>query len=111
LLFFDNRDYFDFVRRARAAGIDVPIVPGIMPITNFTQTKRFTKASGSKIPTQIEHDLTPIEDDLPQVEAYGIAYATAQCRELLDAGVPGLHFYTLNKSRATATILTNLGLG
>jgi methylenetetrahydrofolate reductase (NADPH) len=110
-LFFDNRDYFDFMRRARAAGIEVPIVPGIMPITNFNQIKRFAKACGSKIPTRIEHDLTPIEDDLPQVEAYGIAHATAQCRELLDAGVPGLHFYTLNKSRATSTILTNIGLG
>jgi len=108
-LFFDNQDYFDFVKRAQAVGIDVPIVPGIMPITNFTQVKRFTHICGAKIPLQVEHDLTPIEEDLPQIEAYGIAYATAQCRELLEAGAPGLHFYTLNKSRATAEILTHLG--
>lgn len=108
-LFFDNHDYFDFVARARAIGIDVPIVPGIIPITNFTQIKRFTQICGSKIPPQLERDLSPIEDDLEQVEAYGIAYATRQCRELLEAGVPGLHFYTLNKSEAVTCILANLG--
>ncbi|MGQ4810013.1 5,10-methylenetetrahydrofolate reductase [Candidatus Entotheonellaceae bacterium PAL068K] len=110
-LFFDNRDYFDFVRRARAANITVPIVPGIMPITNFTQIKRFAQICGSKLPEQLQRELTPIEDDLPRVEAHGIAHATEQCRELLDAGVPGFHFYTLNKSEATSQILTNLGLG
>lgn len=109
-LFFDNRDYFDFVKRARAAGIDVPIVAGIMPVTNFTQIKRFAQICGSKIPEKMAQDLTPIEDDLAQVEAYGIAYATTQCRELLDAGVQGIHFYTLNKAHATTAILTNLGL-
>lgn len=110
-LFFDNCDYFDFVARARAIGIDVPIVPGIMPIINFTQIKRFTQICGSKIPQQLERDLSPIEDDLEQVEAYGIAYATRQCQELLEAGVPGLHFYTLNKSEAVTRILANLERG
>ena len=109
-LFFDNRDYFDFVGRARTAGIDVPIIAGIMPVTNFTQIKRFTQMCGATIPAQMVRDLTPIEADLEQVEAYGIAYATAQCRELLDAGVSGLHFYTLNKASATTAILNNLGL-
>jgi methylenetetrahydrofolate reductase (NADPH) len=109
-LFFDNRDYFDFVRRARVAGIEVPIVPGIMPITNYTQIKRFTQICGSKIPEALERDLTPLEDDPERVEAHGVAYATEQCRELLDRGVPGIHFYTLNKSRAVTQILTNLGL-
>lgn len=109
-LFFDNQDYFDFVSRARAAGIEVPIVPGIMPVTNFTQIKRFTKLCGATIPEQMAQDLTPIEDDGPQVEAYGIEYATRQCRELLDAGAPGFHFYTLNKAEATTQILENLGL-
>ena len=109
-LFFDNRDYFDFVSRARAAGIEVPIVPGIMPVTNFTQIKRFTKLCGATIPEQMAQDLTPIEEDVPQVEAYGIAYATRQCRELLEAGAPGFHFYTLNKAEATTQILGNLGL-
>ncbi len=107
-LFFDNRDYFDFVVRARAAGIEVPIVPGIMPVTNFTQIKRFTQLCGARIPEHMARDLTPIEDDLDQVEAYGIDYATRQCQELLDAGAPGLHFYTLNKSRATLQILRRL---
>ena len=109
--FFDNRDYFDFVNRARAAGINVPIVAGIMPVTNFTQIKRFAQMIGATIPPRMARDLAPIEDDSEQVEAYGIAYATEQCRELLDAGVQGLHFYTLNKARATTTILNNLGMG
>ena len=110
-LFFDNQDYLDFVARARAIGIDVPIVPGIMPITNFTQIKRFTQICGSKIPQQLERDLSPIEDDLEQVKAYGIAYATRQCRELLEAGAPGIHFYTLNGSEAVTRILANLERG
>lgn len=110
-LFFDNRDYLDFVERARAIGIDVPIVPGIMPVTNFTQIKRFAELCGATIPSQMHSDMEPIEDDLERVEVLGIAYATQQCRELLDAGAPGFHFYTLNKSRAMAQILTNLKLG
>jgi methylenetetrahydrofolate reductase (NADPH) len=109
-LFFDNRDYFDFVSRARAARIEVPIVPGIMPVTNFAQIQRFTKMCGAAIPEPMAQDLTSIEDDVPQVEAYGVEYATRQCRELLDAGAPGFHFYTLNKAAATAQILDNLGL-
>ncbi len=107
-LFFDNRDYFDFVSRARAIGIEVPIVPGIMPVTNYTQIKRFTQMCGATIPEQMARDLTPIEDDVAQVEAYGIEYATQQCRELLDAGVPGLHFYTLNKAPTTMQIVGKL---
>jgi methylenetetrahydrofolate reductase (NADPH) len=109
-LFFDNRDYFDFVSRARAARFEVPIVPGIMPVTNFAQIQRFTKMCGAAIPEPMAQDLTSIEDDVPQVEAYGVEYATRQCRELLDAGAPGFHFYTLNKAAATAQILDNLGL-
>ncbi len=109
-LFFDNQDYFDFVTRARAAGIDVPIVPGIIPVTNFTQIKRFAATCGAKIPEPMARDLTPIEEEPERVEAYGIDYATRQCRELLDGGAPGFHFYTLNRARATTQILTNLGL-
>ena len=110
-LFFDNRDYFDFVERARAIGIDVPIVPGIMPVTNFTQIKRFANLCGATIPNRMHVDMAPVEDDLEKVEALGIAYATQQCRELCDAGVPGFHFFTLNKSRAMSRILDNLKLG
>jgi len=110
-LFFDNRDYFDFVERARAVGIEAPIVPGIMPVTNFTQIKRFSDLCGATIPQQMHVDMAPVEDDLEKIEALGIAYATQQCRELLEAGVPGFHFYTLNKSRATSRILDQLELG
>ncbi len=110
-LFFDNRDYFDFVERARAIGIDVPIVPGIMPVTNFTQIKRFASLCGATIPPQMTIDMAPIEEDLEKVETLGVAYATQQCRELLDAGAPGFHFYTLNKSRAISRILDNLERG
>ncbi len=110
-LFFDNRDYIDFVERARAIGIEVPIVPGIMPVTNFTQIKRFAELCGATIPSQMSFDMAPVEDDPDKVEALGIAYATQQCRELLDAGAPGFHFYTLNKSRAMSRILDHLKRG
>ena len=107
-LFFDNGDYFDFVRRARSAGIACPIVPGIMPITSFKQTRRFTDMCGATIPSQVFNDLMPIADDKEAVVRYGIEHATRQCRELLDTGAPGIHFYTLNKSRSTADILSRL---
>jgi methylenetetrahydrofolate reductase (NADPH) len=110
-LFFDNRDYLHFVERARAIGIAVPIVPGIMPVTNFTQIKRFAKLCGATIPRHMHADMEPVEDDPEAVETLGIAYATQQCRELLDAGAPGFHFYTLNKARAMSRILDNLKLG
>jgi methylenetetrahydrofolate reductase (NADPH) len=107
-LFFDNEVYFDFVRRARAAGIDVPIVAGIMPITDLSQIERFTRRCGATIPEKLHRELEPWRDDPARVEAFSIEYATRQCRELIDAGVPGIHFYTLNKSRATRDILTAL---
>jgi methylenetetrahydrofolate reductase (NADPH) len=110
-LFFDNQDYTDFVERARALGIEVPIVPGIMPVTNFTQIKRFANLCGATIPQRMIIDMAPVEDEPAKVEALGISYATQQCRELLDAGAPGFHFYTLNKSRAMIHILDNLNLG
>ena len=109
-LFFDNRDYFDFVERARAAGIEAPIMPGIMPVTNFTQIKGFAARCGARITPQMHVDMGPVADDLKKVEDVGVAYATQQCRELLEAGVPGFHFYTLNKSRATSRILDQLDL-
>ncbi len=104
-LFFDNRDYFAFVDRARAAGVAVPIVPGIMPITNLAQIERFTKMCGSRIPAAL-HDALRAEADNPEaVMAIGIEHAAEQCRELLGAGAPGIHFYTLNQSYATRSIL------
>lgn len=107
-LFFDNRRYFDFVARARAAGIGVPIIPGIMPITNVAQVERFTKMCGATIPEPLCSELRRLQDDPNAVLSLGVAHATAQCVELLQRGAPGVHFYTLNKSPATRTILTAL---
>jgi methylenetetrahydrofolate reductase (NADPH) len=107
-LFFDNRDYFGFVERARAIGIDVPIVAGIMPVTNLSQIKRFTALCGSCIPAPLLEKLERAGSDESAVRAIGVDYATAQCRELLERGVPGIHFYTLNRSLATRDILDRL---
>ena len=107
-LFFDNRYYFDFVERARKAGIDVPIIPGIMPITNFKQIKKFTQMCGSKIPYELVQKLEPYQDKLNKTYDIGVEFAINQCKELLESGAPGLHFYTLNKSRATVDIYSSI---
>lgn len=104
-LFFDNAHYFDFVKRARAAGIKVPIIPGIMPITNVSQVERFTQMCGATIPADLRARLDRVKDDPALVMATGIEHAIKQCRKLLEGGAPGLHFYTLNKSHATRSIL------
>lgn len=107
-LFFDNNHYFDFVARARAVGIKVPIIPGIMPITNVDQIKRFTTMCGSSLPETLMTEMERYKDNAEAVLSQGVAYATAQCLDLLERGAPGIHFYTLNKSSATRTILTAL---
>ena len=104
-LFFDSEDYFRFVERARAAGITVPIVPGIMPITSVSQIERFTKMCGATIPEDLLARLKRFEEDPSIVMAIGIEHAIRQCRRLLEADAPGVHFYTLNKSHATRSIL------
>lgn len=104
-LFFDNRHYFDFVGRARALGIGVPILPGIMPITNVAQVERFIRMCGATIPESLMSELQRLQGDPNDVLSLGVAHATAQCLELLQRGAPGIHFYTLNKSKATRTIL------
>jgi methylenetetrahydrofolate reductase (NADPH) len=104
-LFFDNACYFRLVERARAAGVGVPIVPGIMPITNVAQIERFTAMCGATIPAELKQRLARYRDDPPSVMAIGIEHAIRQCRQLLDRGAPGVHFYTLNKSHATRSIL------
>jgi methylenetetrahydrofolate reductase (NADPH) len=109
-LFFDNDAYFDFIARARAAGIDVPIVPGIMPITRVGQIERMAKMSGARIPDGLAGELRARGEDLEAVLDFGVAYATLQCAELLAAGAPGIHFYTLNRSPATRAILSALKL-
>lgn len=108
-LFYDNRDFFDFSRRYRAAGLTAPLVPGILPVTNFTQIKRIAALCGAKLPPDFERDLTAHKDDAAGQLEIGVAQAVRQCRELLDAGVPGLHFYVLNKAEATSRILKALG--
>jgi methylenetetrahydrofolate reductase (NADPH) len=105
-LFFDNRHYFDFVDRARAQGINVPIIPGIMPITNYEQIKRFTQMCGAKIPEPLLQELEKRKDQPERVNELGVVHATIQCLGLLQGGAPGIHFYTLNKSTATREILT-----
>ena len=107
-LFFDNDLYFDYVDDARAVGIDVPIVPGIMPITNYGQIHRFTDMCGATIPEDLERQLTGRADDPEAVAELGVAYATLQCSDLLARGAPGIHFYTLNRSPATRAILAAL---
>lgn len=107
-LFFDNNYYFDFVDRARKAGVSVPIIPGIMPITNFKQIKKFTQMCGSKIPLDLVQKLEPHQENLPKTYEIGVEFAINQCRQLLEKGAPGLHFYTLNKSRATVDIFSSI---
>lgn len=110
-LFFNNQRYFDFVGRARAEGIGVPIIPGIMPITSVKQIERFTRMCGASLPEPLLSELRRLRDDPHAVLSLGVAQATAQCVELLQRGAPGIHFYTLNKSPATRTILTALRTG
>jgi methylenetetrahydrofolate reductase (NADPH) len=108
-LFFDNEDYFRFVESAREFGIDVPIIAGIMPITNFEQIKRFTTLCGATIPPALHEQLEARNQEGEEAVAeLGVAYATLQCADLLSRGAPGIHFYTLNKSSATRAILSAL---
>ena len=110
-LFFDNRFFIEFLERARAIGIQVPIIPGIMPIINARQTKRFTKMCGASIPSDLLARLEEHQEDSLAIGRIGVEHATRQCEELLKLGVPGIHFYTLNRSKATLNILENLKNG
>jgi len=110
-LFFTNCDYFDFVERVRKAGIKLPIVPGIMPVTHGPQIQKFASMCGAAIPDDMREAIERYGEDQASVESYGIEHASRQCMELLREGAPGLHFYTLNKSRATHQIFDNLKLG
>jgi methylenetetrahydrofolate reductase (NADPH) len=107
-LFFDNNDYFNFVEDARNAGVEVPIIPGIWPVTNYTQIKRIADLCKSRFPDRFEAELRERKEDLHAVADLGVAYATLQCIELLAKGAPGIHFYTLNRSPATRAILAAL---
>jgi methylenetetrahydrofolate reductase (NADPH) len=109
-LFFDNVLYFDFVERARAIGIDVPIIPGIWPITNVAQIQKVTELCGATISAEMRDELEARRDEPEAALDFGVAYATLQCAELLHHGAPGIHFYTLNRSPATRAILGALKL-
>ncbi len=106
--FFDNEAFFRFMEQAAAAGVTIPIIPGIMPITNFDQIERFSAMCGTTIPDWLKTKMDPIREDTEAVQRLGIELAIDQCRELLAHGVPGLHFYTLNKSVATIAIVNEL---
>jgi len=107
-LFFDNKYYFDFVASLRKIGVDVPVIPGIMPIVNLKQIKRFTKMCGATIPHDLMVRMELAQDDPESVCQIGIDHAANQCRKLLMHGAPGIHFYTLNRSRATLSVLERL---
>jgi methylenetetrahydrofolate reductase (NADPH) len=107
-LFFENRHYWEFVERVRAAGIGIPVIPGIMPITNAAQIERFTVACGATLPFKLAAELDRRRGDSKAVMQLGIAHATAQCIDLLTGGAPGIHFYTLNRSTATREIFSAL---
>jgi methylenetetrahydrofolate reductase (NADPH) len=103
-LFFDNADFFRWRDACHAAGIDVPLVAGIMPILNVAQIKRFVTMCGAKIPHPLLQRLESLESDPMSVHSAGVEHAISQCEELLAEGAGGLHFYTLNKSKATNLI-------
>jgi methylenetetrahydrofolate reductase (NADPH) len=107
-LFFQNAAYLGFVERARAAGLGVPILPGIMPFTNVEQVERFTATCGATIPARLHAAMEVRRADPDAARDLGVAYASLQCQELLREGVPGLHFYTLNRSTSTRAIVAAL---
>ena len=107
-MFFDNAFYFHFVERARKLGITCPIVPGLMPITNIAQIDRVTRMCGATIPMRLRLALEKRKDDPEAVLQLGVAHATLQAADLLANGAPGVHFYTLNRSRASRMIVTAL---
>jgi methylenetetrahydrofolate reductase (NADPH) len=107
-LFFENERYFSFVGRARAAGITVPIVPGIMPITNYEQICRFTSLCGATIPPRLRDELESCKTDPGALVDLGVAFTALQCSDLLARGAPGLHFYTLNRSPAVRAVVAAL---
>ena len=109
-LFFDNTDFFEFRDYLSKLGVGIPICPGVLPILSTGQLKRFTTMCGARIPDKLRSDLEKIEDDDSAATEYGIEFATRQCAELLRSGVPGIHFYTLNKAHSTTRVLKNLGL-
>lgn len=108
--FFNPDAYFAFVDEIRARGVDIPVVPGIMPINNFSQLARFSDTCGAEIPRWLRLKLQSYGDDSASIKALGLDVVTDLCRKLLDGGAPGLHFYTLNAAGNVSTIWQRLGL-
>lgn len=108
--FFNPDAYFNFVEQIQAKGIDIPITPGIMPITNYTQLARFSNMCGAEIPRWVQLRLQDYGDDKASIRAFGIDVISKLCDRLLEQGAPGIHFYTLNNSDAVIQICANLGL-
>jgi methylenetetrahydrofolate reductase (NADPH) len=109
-MFFRARDYFGLVERGRAAGVEIPILPGIMPITNLHQIRRMAELSGRDVPAEVVQRIAVHEEDPVALRAEGVAIAAELCEELLAGGAPGLHFYTLNRSKATREIFAALNM-
>ena len=107
-LFFDNADYFAYVDRLRAAGIGVPVVAGIMPVTSVPGIRRMAQMNGNRIPEALERELARVDGDAEATAQVGVEWATLQCEELIRGGAPGIHFFTLNRSPATRQILARL---
>ncbi len=103
-MFFDNSYFYRFMDKLQKVGVDIPVIPGIMPITNFKQIKKFADMCGATIPSDLIKRLQPVADRPEEVEKIGIEFAVKQCEDLLKNGAKGLHFYTLNKSKATVQI-------
>ncbi|NHN76858.1 methylenetetrahydrofolate reductase [NAD(P)H] [Azotobacter chroococcum] len=108
--FFNADSYFHFVERVRKLGVEQPIVPGIMPITNYSKLARFSDACGAELPRWVRKQLEAYGDDLESIQAFGEQVVTRMCEKLLDGGAPGLHFYTLNQAEPSLAIWNNLGL-
>jgi methylenetetrahydrofolate reductase (NADPH) len=109
-LFYDNDDFFRFVDKARAIGIKVPIIPGVLPVLSSNQIRKFTRLCGARIPSDLEMQLAKYENDDEGARAMGVEYATCQVQGLWDSGVSGIHFYVLNRSYSVSKILDNLRL-
>ena len=109
-MFFESREYFDFLELARSRGITEPIVPGIMPITRYSQLAKFSSQFGVSIPETLRAAIEDNRDDKAAIVEIGLAWSVKQCQELLAGGVPGLHFYTLNRSTATKRACRELGI-
>ena len=109
-LFFENDDYFRFVEDLRKLGVAVPIVPGVLPILSAPQVRRFAALCSAKIPPKLDKELAKVENDDGAAVEMGIEYASRQCEQLITFGVPGVHFYSLNKAYSVQAICKNLGL-